>query len=197
MPHIHTQPGQHDITVSAWIVLGENDEWKCLVHHHKKMDALMQVGGHIELDETPWQTMAHELEEESGYGLSELSVLQFAKDHITGTDNVAHPTPFAMNTHLVGDEHFHSDISYGFVAKGEPRGVTADGESDDLRWMTQAELDGGVADGTVLQDVAETYRFLLAHIDDYQRVPADSFSTEKPLLASVTYKRGRPRGNDK
>ncbi len=33
----------------------------------------MQVGGHIELDETPWQAVEHELREESGYTLAELS----------------------------------------------------------------------------------------------------------------------------
>lgn len=196
MPHIHTQPDQHDITVSAWIVLRENEEWKCLVHYHKKMDVLMQVGGHLELTETPWQAMTHELMEESGYDLSELAVLQFTKDHITGTDNIPHPTPFAMNTHLVGDEHFHSDISYGFVATDKPSSNTADGESDDIRWMTQAELDDGVANGTVLQDVAETYRFLLAHFDKYQQVPADTYPLEKPSVAGTTYKRGRPRGDD-
>lgn len=75
MPHIHTQPNQHDMTVSAYIVRKENDEWKYLVHFHKKIEVLMQIGGHIELDETPWQTVAHELEEESGYTPYELTVV--------------------------------------------------------------------------------------------------------------------------
>jgi len=49
MSHIHTQPGQHDMTVSAFIVRQVDGEWKCLVHLHKKAGKLMQVGGHVEL----------------------------------------------------------------------------------------------------------------------------------------------------
>lgn len=61
MPHIHTKPDQHDMTASAYILRQENGVWKCLVHFHKKVEKLMQVGGHIELNETPWQTITHEL----------------------------------------------------------------------------------------------------------------------------------------
>lgn len=190
MPHIHTQPDQHDMTVSAYIVRRVDDEWKCLVHYHKKMDVLMQIGGHIELNETPWQTMAHELAEESGYTLAELDIVQCTSDRIAETDNVSHPTPFAMNTHLVGNEHFHSDTCYGFVAEAEPCTIVAEGESQDLRWLTLAELHEGVSRGDVLKDVAAIYDFLLAHIDTWVRVPAESFSVDKPHVAGVTYKRG-------
>lgn len=54
MPHIHNQPGQHDATVSAYIILNEDGQWKCMVHYHKKMDILMQIGSHVELTENPW-----------------------------------------------------------------------------------------------------------------------------------------------
>ena len=67
MPHIHTAPNQHDMTVSAYIILRDGEDLKCLVHLHKKVGKLMQIGGHIELDETPWQSVVHELFEESGY----------------------------------------------------------------------------------------------------------------------------------
>lgn len=190
MPHIHTQPDQHDMTVSAWIVLHENDEWKCLVHYHKKMDALMQIGGHIELNETPWQAMAHELEEESGFLLDELEVLQHADDRIEGTFNIQHPTPFSMNTHNVGDEHFHSDLCYGFVAKDYPRNTVHDGESADLRWLSLTELRQAAQRGEAMKDVAAIYQFLLDHFDSYVRVSARNYSIEKPQAGEATYKRG-------
>lgn len=190
MPHIHTQPDQHDMTVSAYIVRFINDEWRCLVHYHKKMDVLMQIGGHIELHETPWRAMAHELAEESGYELDELKILQFTSDRITGTDNVTHPIPFAMNTHLVGNEHFHSDTCYGFVAEAEPRSEVAEDESSDLRWLTLDELNSGVVKGEVLKDVAAMYDFLLAHMNTLVQLPASNFSTDKPQVAGATYKRG-------
>ncbi len=61
MPHLHTAPNQHDMTVSIYIIHRVGDEWRCLVHMHRKLGFLMQVGGHIELDETPWQSVEHEL----------------------------------------------------------------------------------------------------------------------------------------
>jgi len=178
------------MTVSAYIVRSVEGEWTCLVHYHRKMDILMQIGGHIELNETPWQAMEHELAEESGYRLDELSLLQFTSDRVEGTDNITHPVPFAMNTHLVGNEHFHSDSCYGFIAKAEPGSNVAEGEASDLRWMTLANLRAGAASGEVLKDVVAIYDFLLSHIDELAQVPASSFSVNKPLVAGVTYKRG-------
>lgn len=114
MPHIHTEPGQRDMTVSAYIIRRENNQWKCLVHFHKKMQKLLQIGGHIELNETPWQAISHELAEESGYTLDDVQVLQYTGAQVEGGSNVVHPVPFAMNTHNVGNEHYHSDLCYGF-----------------------------------------------------------------------------------
>lgn len=190
MPHIHTEPDQHDMTASAYIVMKENGEWKCLVHFHKKVEKLMQVGGHIELNETPWQTIAHELEEESGYGLDELEVLQHTADRVRSSRNILHPVPVLMNTHNVGDEHFHSDLCFGFVAKGRPTRHVQEGESADLRWLTIDELDAQVKKSLALEDVADMYRFLLDRLETYVRVPATSFSLEKPLDAGLVYLRG-------
>jgi 8-oxo-dGTP pyrophosphatase MutT (NUDIX family) len=192
MPHIHVGPDQHDITVSAWIVLRENDEWKCLVHFHRKMEKLMQIGGHIELNETPWQSIAHELVEESGYNLSELEVLLHTADRPVARDYITHPVPFMMNTHNVGNEHFHSDLSYGFIARDKPANRVAAGESADLRWLTISEIEALAESGEALSDVAHLYRVLLDHVDSYARVPADSYSLEKPLHPAATYKRGAP-----
>jgi 8-oxo-dGTP diphosphatase len=180
------------MTISAYIVLCEDDEWKCLVHFHKKIDKLMQVGGHIELDETPWQTVANELAEETGYELGELEVLQYTADKVADAGNLNHPTPFCMNTHNVGNDHYHSDLCYGFVAAHRPRSSTAAGESDDLRWLTLAELRELSASGDALTDCMEIYAFLLDHIDSYVRVPAADFLLEKPAHHGITYKRGAP-----
>ena len=192
MPHIHTQPNQHDMTISAYIVRLENDQWKCLVHFHKKIEVLMQIGGHIELDETPWQTVTHELEEESGYSLGELQVLQYIADRLREKGNVTHPTPLLVNTHNVGNEHYHSDLCYGFIAPASPtRSVSAD-ESIDLRWLRLSELQDGAKDGTVLEDVLYIYEFLLGHLDTMKLVPASDYSLEKPLSIGMMYKRGKP-----
>lgn len=190
MPHIHTEPDQHDMTASAYILLREDGVWKCLVHFHKKVEKLMQVGGHIELSETPWQTIAHELDEESGYGLNELEVLQHTADRVQDSRNITHPVPVLMNTHNVGDEHFHSDLCFGFVAHARPKHAVKDGESADLRWLAIDELEKAAKEGVALEDVAHMYRFILDHLETYVRVPAVSFSLEKPANAGVVYLRG-------
>src|SRR3954465_16018556 len=76
MPHIHTEPGQHDHTVSAYIFRTDFSEPKVMLHLHKKHGTYMQFGGHIELNENPWQAITHELREEAGYELDELFILQ-------------------------------------------------------------------------------------------------------------------------
>lgn len=194
MPHIHTKPDQHDMTISAYIVRRENDEWKCLVHFHKKIEVLMQIGGHIELDETPWQAVMHELAEESGYSLDELKILQYTADRLNEAGNVTHPTPLAVNTHNVGNDHYHSDLCYGFLAKDLPKAAIAEDESADLRWLTIDELKKGTTDKSVLEDVVNIYDFLLRQINNMVLVDAKNYSIEKPAPHGITYKRGTPGG---
>ena len=121
MPHIHTQDGQHDITVSAYIVRMQDDEPLVLVHMHRKLGKLMQAGGHIELAETPWAALAHELAEETGYQLNELSVLQPTKQLPTLEHAVIHPVPLLVNTHRVNAEHYHSDLCGGYTLEASKR----------------------------------------------------------------------------
>lgn len=190
MPHIHTKPNQHDITVSAYIVRSVDGVWQCLVHYHKKFDTLMQIGGHVELDEAPWTSLATELMEEAGYSLSELMIVQPTSRRVRESKPVNHPVPFASNTHYVGNGHYHSDFAYGFVAKNLPMASVADGESSDLRWMSIDELMAAVEKGDALRDMTYIYEFLVATIDEYAVVPASDFSTDKPTGAEVEYKRG-------
>lgn len=188
MPHIHTEPGQHDMTVSAYIVRREDNEWKCLVHMHKKIDKLMQIGGHIELDQTPWQALVDELREESGYKLEELELLQPYEDVPRVGDAVVHPLPFLSNTHDVGGGHYHSDNCYAFVAHAEPSHIPKDGESSDVRWVSRSELVSTAKEGILLQDTADMYYFLLDNLESFHRIDPNKFSLGKPQKG-ITYKR--------
>lgn len=192
MPHLHNEPDQHDMTVSAYVLQHKGADILCMVHFHKKMDVLMQIGGHIELNETPWQAMAHELEEESGYELSELSVVQPFADRVQDIGNISHPVPFSMNTHNVENEHYHSNMCYGFVAQDKPKKTTAEEESDDIRWLSMEDLRSLSENGEALQDVYYIYKYLIDHIDNYSQIPASSFSLQKPENSGATYKRGAP-----
>ena len=167
------------MTVSAFIIRRENNEWKCLVHMHRKAGKLMQVGGHVELDETPWQTLIYEIRDESGYEPSELHILQTLRSpHIQTA--VVHPVPFLSNTHSVGNEHFHSDWCYAFTARAKPQDNVADGESTDLRWCTVAELRELIGSGECLQDIVDIYEFLLENVNNFQSAPATDYSINKP-----------------
>jgi len=175
MPHIHTAAGQHDATTSAFIVHEERQA--VLLHRHRKLGILLQPGGHIELGEHPWQTMAHELDEETGYRLDQLSVLQAAPE-IPGFVEVVHPVPLAYRTHgfpVAPEPHFHTDAAYGFVTSEEPAGKPHEGESQELYWLTVDELKAIPEDG-VPSDARTIAIHLLGHLSDYRRVPADSFA---------------------
>lgn len=129
MPHIHTLPGQVDQSATGFIVRDDFDEPKALFHVHRKLGSLLPPGGHVELDETPWMAMAHELHEESGYSLNELRVVQpkVRLKHLSGI--TLHPLPVVSNTHDIPDDHFHTDLDYLFIASAPSQGKPEEGEN--------------------------------------------------------------------
>jgi 8-oxo-dGTP diphosphatase len=159
MPHIHIAPGQHDHTASAFILRIEQNVPKILLHKHKKRGVLTQVGGHIELNETPWQAVLHEIEEESGYIPEQLRVLQPSKRirQLSGVD--LHHAPLVTLTHEFSDGHFHSDTAWAFVTSEPPRQTVGKSESADLRFLTRQEL-AAVPSGNIPEDVREIGLFV-------------------------------------
>lgn len=141
MPHIHTDHGQHDLTVSAFIVRTDMGEPRLMLHWHKKLNAYLQFGGHVELHENPWQALEHELLEETGYSLNELRLLQPpSRLRATMSGSVLHPQPVCVNTHPIGPDHFHIDMDYVFVADAPPSGSVGQGESTDFVYATQQDV---------------------------------------------------------
>jgi 8-oxo-dGTP diphosphatase len=144
MPHIHTQHGEYDHTVSAYIVDISGDEPRLLLHMHKKYGRLFQPGGHIELNENAWQAIEHELLEETGYDFDQLRIIQpkyLEKLVLSNTEKVMHPVQFLYNSHPVNDDHFHSDAVYLFTVTEPPRHTPGEGESTDLRWVSLEDIN--------------------------------------------------------
>lgn len=142
MAHIHTEPGQYDQTVSAYIVRIDGDEPRMLLHKHKKLGIYLQIGGHVELDENPWQAISHELVEETGYNLSQLQILQ-PKQRIRKLNGAAlHPMPVCINSHLIEPGHYHTDSGYAFITNQKPADAIQRGESTIIKWFTRTELAG-------------------------------------------------------
>ena len=118
----HFVPGH--FTASCFII---DTEGRLLLHHHRRLDRWLQMGGHLEPDETPEEAALREGMEESG--LSDLSI-------VGGTifDVDVHHIP-ASN----GDpDHDHFDVRY-LARTSNPEAITiARAESNDLAWVDLA-----------------------------------------------------------
>ncbi len=176
MPHIHTESGQHDLTTTAFIIRRDGDSVVGLVHKHKKLGLLLPVGGHVELHETPWAAVVHEVAEESGYDMEQLMVLQ-PKVRIRTMDGVkTHPVPLFLQTHEFkkNADHFHVDIGFLFIAQDLPTKLPAEGESSELLWLTNEEIKARKEE--MPEDIAQIYDFCLTTaLSEWEEVSPDEF----------------------
>lgn len=177
MAHIHTEPGQHDHTASAYIVRFDTEEPQLMLHMHKKIGRLMQAGGHVELDENPWQAISHEIVEETGYDLTQLKILQPSYSIKSLPNSVVHPVAVCQNTHDygLGLDHKHVDTVYAFVTNELPHNVPGEGESQDIRWVTLAELNALTPQEVVSNARAIGTAILTVLIHEWEPVPLTNF----------------------
>lgn len=177
MAHVHTQYGEHDQTASAFIVRTDTEQPKLLLHLHKKLGVLLQPGGHVELQENQWQAICHEIQEETGYELTQLHLLQ-PRDRLLGLTNATlHPAAVCQTTHDFGGDsrHRHTDTVYAFTTTQYPANKPAEGESTDLRWVTLDQLDR-LNSAEIFEDVREIGRFVLTVcLDSWERVVLDQY----------------------
>jgi 8-oxo-dGTP pyrophosphatase MutT (NUDIX family) len=115
----HFAPGH--ITASCFIVDGSD---ALLLHHHRRLNRWLQMGGHVEGDERPHEAALREGAEESG-----LRDLTLAADGIFDLD--IHVIPAGKGE----PEHRHFDVRY--VARtAAPHALVIDrDESNDLAWV--------------------------------------------------------------
>lgn len=174
MSHIHTKPGEHDHTVSMFIIRTDNGEPKIMFHAHKRYGVYMQFGGHIELDENPWQTIARELKEEAGYDLSQLKILQPKGTLKNLTGVVTHPLPIAFTTHMAGTNHEHDDTAFAFITDQKPKYRPADGETDDYKLFSKKELKELPAEQTY-ENGREIVLYILDHVlKEWEQISAET-----------------------
>jgi 8-oxo-dGTP pyrophosphatase MutT (NUDIX family) len=131
--------------------------------------------------------LAHELREETGYTLDEISVLQPSGMRLKLDEKVVtHPLPLLVNTHPIKNRHFHTDQSYAFIARSLPALSPQEGESEDIRWLTIAELQKCVDDGLAYENVFRVYEAIVTYyLEAYDWLPATDFSTHDPDLKSA------------
>lgn len=135
----------------------------------------MQFGGHIELDETPWQAVAHELREESGYDLAQVQLLQPHLRLESLTDSAVHPTPAIHSTHLVANDHYHTDSAYVITTDQEPAATPNEGESNDIQLFTRSEIVA-LPREKILENVREGVLYMFDTIlPNWESVTSDTF----------------------
>lgn len=168
MAHIHTKPGQHDHTVSFFIIRTDGSEPRLLLHKHKKTGRLSMFGGHIELNETPWQAALHEISEETGYLHEQLSILQPAHRILKLKDAAVHPSPVVSSTGLYPQDvvHYHSDTMYALVASESPAGQPDEGESTTMILVTLDELRDLPKD-SIFEAWREVGEYILTEVYNY------------------------------
>ncbi|HEU4914373.1 MAG TPA: NUDIX domain-containing protein [Candidatus Saccharimonadales bacterium] len=181
MSHIHTVPGQYDLTASAYIVYTGGRAPALLLHRHRKLNKYLQFGGHVELDESPWSAVAHEITEESGYSMSRLDLLQPGIPAATISEGIMHPQPVTTISVRFGDtDHYHTDIAYAFTAKDMPPGSADRSESAEIKAFTMPELIA-LPTEDIPEDVREIGVFILQEcLASWTNVPSVSFLTENP-----------------
>jgi 8-oxo-dGTP pyrophosphatase MutT (NUDIX family) len=194
MPHIHTEPGQHDHTVSAYILrydgeFGEDlSNLRLLLHMHKKLGVLLHPGGHVELHENPWAALTHEILEETGYDMDQLILVQPNMPMVTklsGPSAILHPLPFYSNTHdantpeLGKGGHRHTDTTYIFLTGELPRHPLGEDESQDLRWLTLSDIENLPNNeiSGVVKDAAPIAFHLISETQDWCAVKPSYFKT--------------------
>lgn len=172
MPHIHTEPGQHDITASAFIILLGGDEPKLLFHEHRVLSKLLQYGGHVELTESPWDAVLREIWEESGYAPEQLQVLQ-PIPHLTDVGGQSvDPLPACVSTHPFGTltNHLLTDLAYAFITYEQPSHKVRKGESGIHIQLTRSQLEQFETPGRMPVNVQKIALFTLTLIGTWQPV---------------------------
>jgi 8-oxo-dGTP pyrophosphatase MutT (NUDIX family) len=118
------EPGH--ITASAFVL--DPDAELLLLHHHRRLDRWLQMGGHLDPGEDPLKAALREAAEESG--CSRIEPLQE-----TVFDLDVHPIPAAKGE----PAHYHFDLRYLFRAASDEALALDPAESLDLRWFRLEE----------------------------------------------------------
>lgn len=129
MPHIHELI---DFTVGVFIV----KDAKVLLVHHKKLNAWVCPGGHIELDEDPEIAAHREIKEETGLQIKILgnrppTVHQHARPLIS---------PRFMDIHDFNETHQHIGMYY-FAQPVSGEVILEASAHFDIRWFSKNEVD--------------------------------------------------------
>lgn len=122
---------------------------RVLLHHHRRLDAWLQMGGHDEGEADPRATALREGAEESG--LTDLTLLT---PEILDVDVHAIPAGKGEPPHL------HHDVRYALVTLAPEAIRRDDAESVDLRWFGFVEAATAMGEPDAARALARVARLL-------------------------------------
>jgi 8-oxo-dGTP pyrophosphatase MutT (NUDIX family) len=122
---------------------------RVLLHHHRRLDAWLQMGGHDEGESDPRATALREGAEESG-----LADLVLLSDEILDVD--VHPIPAGKGE----PPHLHHDVRYALATASPDAIHRDDAESLDLRWFGLEEAAAAMGDPDATRALARLARLL-------------------------------------
>jgi 8-oxo-dGTP pyrophosphatase MutT (NUDIX family) len=128
MPHIHKD---YDFTISAYIVYKS----KVLLTNHPRYNKWIPMGGHVELNEDPDQTLVREIKEETGLDVEILNT----KPEVDDLKIKFLYTPSFIEVHEANPPHKHICLVYYARAKNDKH-VLSD-EHTAIEWLGEDDLD--------------------------------------------------------
>ncbi len=115
---------------------------KTLLLMHKKLGKLMYCGGHVDKNETPAEAAVREAMEETGYHVKILGRKGVDMPKVWYSHE--EPGPVAIlyeHVFYPKGRHIHFDLIYLAMIVGK-RGRIRKGESTELKWFSESEIDG-------------------------------------------------------
>lgn len=108
---------------------------KVLLANHKELNKWLPIGGHIELDEDPEETVYREVKEESGLDIEIIGEKAPIKQKGI---KFLYP-PMFLDIHKINEKHKHIGMVYFVKAKSDKIQL-ADREHHEIKWFIEKEL---------------------------------------------------------
>lgn len=124
-------------TATAYIVAKFEDEYKVLLHKHKKLNIRIAIGGHIEKDENPIEALKREVQEETNLKIKILNTKKLIKTK--GINEIFPPVALVeedVPAHKNEPFHIHMDLIYFTFCKN-PNSLKM---KEEYSWFSKNDL---------------------------------------------------------
>jgi len=148
-----------DFTATTFVVRDD----KTILLWHKKMQAWLPPGGHIDPDELPDDAAAREVQEETG-----LEIDLQGTSGLWGTVRVLHQ-PHCILLEDISPGHQHIDLVYFARARERSQVRLAKAEAADYRWFDSDDL----AASEIAEDIRILGRRAIAEISQAHAGPGE------------------------